>query len=158
MGRSGRGRTITREVASSGWQSPQQTRLERCVKLLLDTCTFLWLAGGGAALSAVAGRAIADPGNDVFLSAVSVWEVVTKHRAGKLPLPEPPETLVPTERELRGVDALPFDEASALYGTRLPPLHRDPFDRMLIAQAVAHSLAIVTPDPLITQYPVRTLW
>ena len=60
------------------------------MKLLLDTCTFLWLAGGGAALSAAAGRAIADPGNEVFLSAVSVWEVVTKHRAGKLPLPEPP--------------------------------------------------------------------
>jgi PIN domain nuclease of toxin-antitoxin system len=56
------------------------------------------------------------------------------------------------------VAALPFDEESALYGTRLPPLHRDPFDRMLIAQAVAHGLAIVTPDPLIRQYPVRVIW
>jgi PIN domain nuclease of toxin-antitoxin system len=128
------------------------------VKLLLDTCAFLWLAGGSTALPPAAERAIRDPSNEVFLSSVSVWEIVTKHRAGRLPLPEPPETLVPTERQLRGVDPLPFDEESALFGTRLPALHRDPFDRMLIAQAVAHGLAIVTPDPLITQYPVRVLW
>jgi PIN domain nuclease of toxin-antitoxin system len=59
---------------------------------------------------------------------------------------------------LSGLEPLPFDEESALYGTRLPSLHRDPFDRMLIAQAIAHSLTIVTPDPLITHYPVRVLW
>jgi PIN domain nuclease of toxin-antitoxin system len=126
--------------------------------LLLDTCTFLWLAGGRTTLPPAAAAAISDPANDVFLSAVSVWEIVAKHRAGKLPLPEPPEVLVPAERTLRGIEPLPFDEESAMYGTRLPALHRDPFDRMLIAQAVAHSLAIVTPDPLITQYPVRVLW
>jgi PIN domain nuclease of toxin-antitoxin system len=127
------------------------------VKLLLDTCTFLWLAGG-TALPPAAERAIRDPGNEVFLSAVSVWEILTKSRSGKLLLPEPPEVLVPTERRLRGVEPLAFDEEAALFGTRLPSLHRDPFDRMLIAQAVAHGLAIVTPDPLITQYPVRVLW
>jgi PIN domain nuclease of toxin-antitoxin system len=80
------------------------------------------------------------------------------YRAGRLPLPEPPEVLIPAERDMRGLEPLPFDEESALYGTRLPSLHRDPFDRMLIAQAIAHSLTIVTPDPLITQYPVRMLW
>jgi PIN domain nuclease of toxin-antitoxin system len=127
------------------------------VRLLLDTCTFLWLASGDA-VSTPAAAAIADPHNDVLLSAVSVWEIVTKYQSGKLPLPEPPALLIPTERTLRGIDELPFDETSALYGIRLPPLHRDPFDRMLIAQAVAHGLAIVTPDPLITQYPVRVLW
>jgi PIN domain nuclease of toxin-antitoxin system len=77
---------------------------------------------------------------------------------GWLPLPEPPDRLIPTERRLRGVAALPFDEDSALQGLRLPLLHRDPFDRMLIAQAIALGLAIVTPDPLITQYPVRVIW
>jgi PIN domain nuclease of toxin-antitoxin system len=128
------------------------------VNLLLDTCTFLWLAGGGRSLSAGATQAVRDPSNDVFLSAVSTWEIVVKHRMGRLPLPESPDRLIPTERGLRGVTALSFDEDSALQGLRLPHLHRDPFDRMLIAQAIALGLAIVTPDPLITQYPVRTIW
>ncbi|HXH25503.1 MAG TPA: type II toxin-antitoxin system VapC family toxin [Vicinamibacterales bacterium] len=127
------------------------------MRLLLDACTFLWLAGGRR-LSAPAEAAIRDPGNDVYLSAVSVWEILVKHRAGKLPLPEPPQLLVPAERALRGVAALPFDEESALQGARLPALHRDLFDRMLIAQAIAHGLAIVTPDPLISQYPIRVVW
>ncbi len=127
------------------------------MKLLLDTCTFLWLAGGGS-LSPAAAAAVRDPSNDVYLSAVSTWEIVTKHRAGRLPLPEPPDRLIPTERPLRGVTALPFDEESALYGLRLPVLHRDPFDRMLIAHAIGLGLAIVTPDPAIAQYPVRVIW
>jgi len=127
------------------------------VRLLLDTCTFLWLAGGSP-LSPVAAAAVRDPSNEVFLSAVSTWEIVSKYRAGRLPLPESPERLIPTERGLRGVLALSFDEESALQGTRLPPLHRDPFDRMLISQAIALGLAIVTPDPLITQYSVRVIW
>jgi PIN domain nuclease of toxin-antitoxin system len=101
---------------------------------------------------------VGDPSNEVLLSAVSAWEIVVKHRMGRLPLPESPERLIPTERGLRGVAALPFDEDSAMQGLRLPQLHRDPFDRMLIAQAIALGLAIVTPDPLITQYPVRVIW
>jgi len=127
------------------------------VKLLLDTCTFLWLAGGGM-LSRAAAAAVRDPSNDVFLSAVSVWEIVTKYRLGRLPLPEPPDRLIPAERRVRGLTALAFDEDAALQGLRLPALHRDPFDRMLIAQAVAHGLAIVTPDQAIAQYPVRVIW
>jgi PIN domain nuclease of toxin-antitoxin system len=127
------------------------------VRLLLDTCTFLWLAGGES-LPPDAADAIRTPANEVFLSAASVWEVITKHRLGRLPLPESPERLIRTERKLRGLAALAFDEDSAFQGLRLPPLHRDPFDRMLIAQAIAHGLAIVTPDPLIAQYPVRVVW
>jgi PIN domain nuclease of toxin-antitoxin system len=127
------------------------------MRLLLDTCTFLWLAGGSS-LSTLAAASIRNPENEVFLSAVSSWEIASKHRAGRLPLPEPPDQLIPTERGLRGVVALPFDEESALQVLRLPPLHRDPFDRMLICQAIAGGLAIVTPDPLITQYPVRVIW
>jgi PIN domain nuclease of toxin-antitoxin system len=127
------------------------------VRLLLDTCTFLWLAGGSE-LSPAAADAIRDPANEVLLSAVSAWEIVVKHRSGKLPLPDAPEHFIHVKRQVRGVAGLPFDEESALYGARLPPLHRDPFDRMLIAQSVAHGLAIVTPDPLIRQYPVRVIW
>lgn len=127
------------------------------MRLLLDTCTFLWLTGGQP-LPLAAAAAIREPGNEVFLSAASVWEIVVKHAKGALPLPEPPERFVPARRERRGIAALPFDEESALHGVRLPRLHRDPFDRMLIAQAIAHGLAIVTPDPLISQYPVRVVW
>jgi PIN domain nuclease of toxin-antitoxin system len=127
------------------------------VKILLDTCTFLWLAGGGS-LSHEATDVIRTPANEVFLSAASVWEIVTKFERGRLPLPASPERLIPDARRVRGVTALAFDETSALQGRRLPWLHRDPFDRMLIAQAIAHGLAIVTPDPLIGQYPVRVIW
>ena len=129
------------------------------MRLLVDTCTFLWLAGGTTtSLSRAAVNGIRDPANEVYLSAVSVWEIATKYRTGRLPLPEPPDRLIPTERDLRGVASLAFDEESALQALRLPALHRDPFDRMLIAQAIAGSLAIVTPDPLISQYPVRVIW
>jgi PIN domain nuclease of toxin-antitoxin system len=128
------------------------------MKLLLDTCTFLWLVGDGALLSRDAADAIRTPANEVFVSAASAWEIVTKHARGRLPLPEDPERLIPTERRLRRIGTLAFDEEAALQGTRLPWMHRDPFDRMLIAQAIAHGLAIVTPDPLISQYPVRVIW
>ncbi len=127
------------------------------MRLLLDTCTFLWLAGGSD-LSPAAAAAVRDASNEVLLSAVSAWEITSKHRAGRLPLPEPPDRLIPTERRLRGVSALAFDEESAYQVLRLPALHRDPFDLMLISQAIAHGLAIVTPDPLISQYPVRVIW
>ena len=127
------------------------------MRVLLDTCTFLWLAGGGS-LSDAAAAAIRNPSHEVYLSAVSAWEIVTKYGNGRLPLPEPPDRLIQTERRLRGLTALPFDEESALQGLKLPALHRDPFDRMLIAQAIAHGLAIVTPDQSIAQYPVRTIW
>ena len=127
------------------------------MRLLLDTCTFLWLAGGSD-LSPAAAAAVRDASNEVLLSAVSAWEITSKHRVGRLPLPEPPDRLIPTERRLRGVSALAFDEESAYQVLRLPALHRDPFDLMLISQAIAHGLAIVTPDPLISQYPVRVIW
>lgn len=127
------------------------------MNLLLDTCTFLWLIAGEP-LSAAAAAAVQDPSHEVLLSAVSAWEIAVKYHAGRLPLPEPPERLIPTRRARRGIETLPLDEEAALHVLRLPLLHGDPFDRMLIAQAVAHGLAIVTPDPAIRQYPVRVIW
>ena len=128
------------------------------VRLLLDTCTFLWLAGGAPELSDRARALFTDPDNDVYLSVVSAWEIAVKHAAGRLPLPEPPERFVPTERRRHGIDPLDLDEESALHVARLPPLHRDPFDRMLVCQAIVHGLVILGPDPLITQYPIRAAW
>jgi PIN domain nuclease of toxin-antitoxin system len=128
------------------------------VKLLLDTCTFLWAIEGGGELSETARDALADPDNDVVLSAVSAWEIAVKHALGRLPLPEPPDRYVPAQRSARGIAALPLDEDAALQLVRLPPLHRDPFDRMLVCQALAGALTVVTPDAEIARYPVRILW
>ena len=128
------------------------------MKLLLDTCTFLWIAGGGRALPQRAADLYRSVDHEVYLSAVSEWEIAVKHAGGRLPLPEPPERLVPMERDRLGVAPLAIDEESALHVSRLPDLHRDPFDRMLVAQAIVHGLVILTPDHLVSQYPARTIW
>lgn len=128
------------------------------MRLLLDTCSFLWIAGDAPELSTRAREAFEDPANDVFLSAASAWEIAIKHRMGRLPLPEPPETFVPGNREAHGIAPLGLDESAALRVARLPDLHRDPFDRILVAQAIEESLVLLTPDEAIRQYGVRTLW
>jgi PIN domain nuclease of toxin-antitoxin system len=128
------------------------------VKVLLDTCTFLWVCAGSPDLSASARRIFSDPANEVYLSAVSAWEIALKHALGRLPLPDPPDRFVPQQRALHAIDPLPLDEAAVLQLGKLPVRHRDPFDRMLVCQAVAHGLIVLTPDPLIEQYPVRTQW
>lgn len=126
--------------------------------LLLDTCAFLWIVGGDATLSARSREAFVNPENEVFLSAASAWEIAVKHRLGRLPLPEAPALFVPVQRAAHGIEALPIDEESALHVAKLSDLHRDPFDRMLVAQAIVGGLVLVTPDDAIRQYPVRTLW
>ncbi len=128
------------------------------MKLLVDTCTFLWAIGGAKELPERVAALMRKPENEVYLSAASAWEIAVKHGLGRLPLPDAPERFVPAEREGHGITALAIDEESALHVSRLPALHRDPFDRMLVSQAIVHGLTILTPDPLITQYPARTIW
>lgn len=128
------------------------------MRLLLDTCTFLWLIEGGARLSREARSLFAAAEHEVYLSAVSAWEIAQKNALGKLPLPNSADLFIVTQRKLRGVEALPLNEEAALQVAKLPRLHRDPFDRMLICQAIVHGLTILTPDPQISKYPVRTAW
>jgi len=128
------------------------------VRLLLDSCTFLWIVGGAPELSARARQAFADPGNEVYLSAASAWEIAVKHRLGRLPLPETPDRFVPRARDAHGIARLDIDEAAALHVAKLPDLHRDPFDRILVAQALLGGLVLVTPDEALRQYPAPTLW
>lgn len=128
------------------------------MRILLDTATFLWIVGDAPELSDSARARFQDPGNDVYLSAVSAWEIAIKHALGKLPLPAPPGELVPELREEHRIEPLALDEESALHLGRLPPIHRDPFDRMLVCQAIAHGLVLLTSDAAIREYPVRTLW
>ena len=128
------------------------------MRILLDTVTFLWGVLDGAKLSDRGRSLWIDPANDVYLSSVSAWEITVKHRLGRLPLPEAPAQLVPRLRQAHGVDALPLDEDSVLHLGRLPELHRDPFDRMLVCQAIVNGMTILTPDATIHSYPARTYW
>ena len=127
------------------------------MNILLDTCEFLWLITGDSKLSLKVSSAILNPENRVFLSVVSAWEISVKHGLGKLNLPEVPSQFVPRQRELHFIESLPLDEASIYQLPNLPALHRDPFDRMLICQSLAHALTLASSDPLVQQYPVSLL-
>ncbi len=128
------------------------------MRLLLDTCTFLWIVGDDPALSVRARELFAQPDNEVFLSVVSVWEIVVKHQLGRLPLPTPPRAFVSGHRERHRIAALPLEEDAVFQLPALPERHKDPFDRMLICQAIHHGLTLLTPDPAIHQYPVADVW
>jgi PIN domain nuclease of toxin-antitoxin system len=126
------------------------------VRLLLDTHVFLWLhaqperLGGRLAL-------LEDARNDLLVSAASTWEITIKYAGGRLALPEPPERYVPVRLRAIGAEPLAIEHAHALAVSQLPSLHRDPFDRMLIAQARSLDATLVTADQRIASYPVRTL-
>ncbi len=109
-------------------------------------------------MSATARAAFETPENDIFMSSVSAWEIAVKHGIGRLTLPEAPASYVPRLRRAHGIEALALDENAALHLVRLPPLHRDPFDRMLVCQAIVEGMVVLTPDTDVSQYPVRTLW
>jgi len=121
---------------------------------LLDTHVFLWYITADPKLPAKFRAAIQDPANEVYLSVVSVWEAVIKHGLGKLPLPGPPADYLPQQRAAHKIARLPVDEGAMPQLARLPPLHRDPFDRLLVAQALEHSLTMATTDPAILAYAV----
>jgi len=127
------------------------------MRLLLDTHVFLWFITGDERLPEAFSKAICDPANDVFLSVVSIWESMVKHSLGKLSLPADPAVYLPTLRKRHGIATLPLDEASVLQIAALPNLHRDPFDRMLICQAISHDMSLVSQDKALAQYKVRLL-
>ena len=126
-------------------------------RFLLDTHIFLWYITADSRLPASFQAAIQDSSNDVYLSAVSVWEAVIKHNLGKLSLPRPPAEYLPQQRAAHGIAALPVDEAAMCHLAGLAAFHRDPFDRLLIAQAMQHELTLITVDAEIAAYPVNQL-
>ena len=129
------------------------------MNLLLDTCTLLWSAFEVKKLSKQSTHLIEDPDNVLFLSAVSVWEIEVKYRSGKIKLNDrsPKEFIAEARKKLDLYD-LSFDVNAALLHEHLPPIHRDPFDRMLICQANEHNLTLLTPDDEVKQYDVKTEW
>ncbi len=128
------------------------------MKLLLDTCAFLWFQADSPQLSPTARALILDPGNEVCLSAVSAWEIARKYAQGRISLPSHPSTLIPAVRQDSGIASLPLTETDALAAEKLQQFHKDPFDRMLIAQALMGGLAIITSDSAFEPYPVRVIW
>ncbi|MEH2110576.1 type II toxin-antitoxin system VapC family toxin [Nostoc sp.] len=134
------------------------------MKLLLDTHIFLWFissdAFGGHSQRRLLNtfiEIIRNTDNDVYLSIISIWEATVKYQLGKLPLPQSPEIYLPIQRERHLITSLPLTEDSVVQLSKLPNIHRDPFDRMLICQALQHDLTIVTVDDTIRAYPVKIL-
>lgn len=128
------------------------------MRVLLDTCAFLWFISADQALSPAAIRAISNGNNEVLLSVVSAWEISIKYRAGKLSLTVPPVQLVPRELAANDIELLGLSLSHALAVSELPIHHRDPFDRLLIAQSLAEHLPIVSPDAMFDRYGVQRLW
>ena len=128
------------------------------MRLLLDTCTFLWLTAEPQRLGPRARRAIDARDAGLVLSDASVWEVCLKWQAGKLALPLPPRRWFGEQALRWRVERLPMAAEHLYRATELPPLHRDPFDRLLVAQAIERDLTLVTPDPAIRAYSVAVLW
>lgn len=128
------------------------------MKLLLDTCTFLWLVSDPKLLSAMACRAINNNDNDLWLSDSSVWEICLKWEARKLRLPSPPRRWVLEQSQIWQLGSLGIESSQLFRAGELPMHHRDPFDRLLVATAIDSDLTLVTPDPAIAAYPVAVLW
>ena len=128
------------------------------MKYLLDTCTFLWFVADSSELSPAALKAIEDPASEVYLSSVSAWEIGRKYARGNLVLPARPEVLIPKIREQSGIASLPLGEEEAISAEKLPLIHKDPFDRLLIATAILNGMTLISPDKVFGEYPVRLLW
>ena len=126
------------------------------MRVLLDTHVFLWLQSDPERVG-VHLELLRDPDTERLVSAVVSWEIAVKHQRGALPLPEPPAAYVPRRmREIRAV-AVPIEQAHTLEIAALPPIHRDPFDRLLVAQARLLGVPIMTADATVAAYPVETL-
>lgn len=128
------------------------------MKVLLDTHAFLWWVTDDPQLSARARDAIATPDNTVLFSVISAWEIIIKQGTGKLTLPEPAETYIPSRIEANQFSILDVNLTHILQVASLPNLHRDPFDRLLIAQSQTESAPIVSIDQFVKQYPVSRIW
>ena len=128
------------------------------MRLLLDTHTFLWWLIDSPRLSESARRDIAIETNEVLVSAATAWEITTKHRLGKLPSAEAVALDVAGAIVSQGFNELSITVDDAARAGALPGHHRDPFDRMLIAQALSSNLVLVSNEPLFDQYGVRRLW
>ena len=128
------------------------------MRALLDTHVFLWWVLDASQLSDECRRILGDSANTVLVSAVSAYELAYKAERGRLVLPESPQSYVLSRLDANGFDPLALELSHALRAASLPPIHRDPFDRMLIGQAQVEGIPLITADPAIALYDVETIW
>lgn len=124
------------------------------MRLLIDTHCWLWMLVSPGRLSEASRELVSDPDNELLLSAASAWEIAIKHALGKLPLPAPPAVYVPSRMASSGTTGLPVHHAHALHVATMPRHHRDPFDRLLVAQAQTEGLTLMTVDAQLELYDV----
>ena len=125
---------------------------------LLDTCTFIWLTSAPGQLSAKAARNLREEGRARHMSLASVWEISLKFRTGKLPLPQPPRYWIEEQVRLQNIEILDLARESLYRSTELPAAHNDPFDRLIAAESLVHSLPIISPDEPFKTYGCKTIW
>ena len=128
------------------------------MRVLLVTHAFLWWVSDSPNLSSTAREVIADEHNEPVFSVVSAWEIAIKVSVGKLELPDPPAKFVTEQLSRNVLEVMPIQLRHAVGVYDLPDHHRDPFDRLLAAQAMVEDLAVLTADPLLARYPVQTIW
>ncbi len=128
------------------------------MRLLLDTCAFIWLSREPDRLSQIASDAIRDDENNIYLCDVSIWEIVLKYHAGKLSLAVPPRQWVAEHTPFFQIERLPIQTEAIFASGELPPVHRDPFDRLIAAHAEINGLTVVSPDPAFATLGVAVLW
>jgi PIN domain nuclease of toxin-antitoxin system len=128
------------------------------LRVLLDTHAFLWWIGDAAELSTRARQTIASPATECFFSAASCWEIAIKTSIGKLELDGLVERFIPSQLVANGFQELPIDIRHAARVARLPFHHRDPFDRLLVSQALEEGLAIVSADAIYARYGIKRIW
>jgi PIN domain nuclease of toxin-antitoxin system len=124
---------------------------------LLDTQVFLWMQASPERLGETARQIIDDAGNQLLLSAASSWEIAIKHAIGKLHLPEPPEDYVPRRMTSSALTPLPVQHSHALRVSTMDSHHRDPFDRLLVAQAQLEGVALISADAIFRRYDVELI-
>ena len=128
------------------------------MRILLDTHSFLWFIAGSDSLSTQARDFIADLGNEVLLSTGSLWELAIKVSIGKIELSRPFGEIIPEQLRENEIAVLPIELSHLTMVTELPFHHRDPFDRLIIAQGIVEKLPVITRDITFRHYPVEILW
>ena len=128
------------------------------MRLILDTHVFLWWIIDSPQLSSRVRDVMRNQANELFLSVASAWEIAIKVNLGRLRLPDRPDRVIPGQLMKNAIEPLPVEMSHALHVSRLPAIHRDPFDRIIIAQSILEKMAVVTRDADIAKYKIKTFW
>lgn len=128
------------------------------IRALLDTHVFVWFIGGEERLSRAARELLQDRENEILISVASVWEIAIKHSLGKLDLERPFAELIPEQLDRQGITILPLELAHLTEVDRLPFHHRDPFDRVIAAQALSERIPVISVDAALDPYGVTRIW